>query len=46
MSGDFFTQQEIERFTLPNKEDYRDVDNLQATINIDSEIKEVGRKKR
>lgn len=36
MSSDFFTKDEIAKFTLPNEEEYRDIDNLNATIVMDS----------
>lgn len=34
-TNEFFTSAEIEKFTLPNEEEYRDIDRLHATIAVD-----------
>lgn len=35
-TSDFFTNDEIEKFTLPDEEEYRDIDRLQATISVNN----------
>jgi hypothetical protein len=35
--AEFFTSAEFEKFTLPDEEEYRDIDRLHATIALESD---------